>query len=188
MTAFDEGKELYSEVMVLAAKMRPLNVKRFRKGDVRKAAERVYRQKNITEVPFNTWWGEVHKIGTSPKSGEYHHRRDDTIKARYTKMIESQDELPADDVLGLAFNCPNSTLSSIRSELKHKGYEFEYKSGKGLFVTQRPIPQEENEPDEMYQEPLTPSLTPVQACNTNEQLDTIISLLTELLKVWKSNG
>jgi len=181
----EEGKRLYSEI---GSEARAGNRTGF--GSTREAARVVSLRYNVLPQEFDDWWSAVHKIGISSATGDAKTNgkangkseapRDGTIKARYFRLISEQDKVPTDDVLRVAFDCGDATLSSFRSEWRKQGYDFRYVAGDGVYIT-RPVEQSA-EPAEIAPEETPSNDNAFRECE--KRLDTIIALLSRLLDAW----
>ena len=154
-------------------------------GAVRKAAKDAWDEVQ-PGIAFETWWNEIHNIGTAPSNG-VKKQNTDAFLNRYRDMAKKYPTLPFDPVLRDMWGCADGTLSSIRSRMKAEGFVFEEIAG-GWAVINRPEPPKPPAPAPVP----APMLQPEFILTTENQaiitrLDTIIVLLRTLGDAWGAN-
>ena len=221
-----DGKAFFSMVMKEARNISRKQGSKatFGKGTIRAAAYLMW-QSTFTQQPFAEWWCEVHLHGrtmttvedhttvtgvtaTTTKNESISTRKTESLYARYRTLMLKHDLLAPDEVYRNAWQCGNSTLSSIRARLREEGFAFSKAEANTWRVTKRPESKVELPPAVEYlkalpdpitietvaeptivEQPYTyrPSYEPLLCPDlVTQKLDEIIELLTKLLMIWQA--
>lgn len=131
MSSKKTAAELQSEIMVLAHTLKTGSY--INRDAIKRAADLVAQRHGYgsgleLQQMIGSQTSNLGKPNKQPPPVEQ--KQDgDSYKARYTRLVEAHDVLPPDAVLNDAWGCADGTLSSIRSELRQQGYEFDKSNG-----------------------------------------------------------